>query len=469
MQERYKKLGKNTLLVFLGKAGSSIIGLLMLPFYTHWLSKGDYGTADLIKTYSYIFSGILSCGLGDAIFVYGKNADNRSRTRYFSSGLLYILVTIILLSLLLAGLHFGGERYGWKGFVFEQSWYILFISASYCLCDYCQAFTRSIDKMQVYSLTGIVHFGTLALFSLFLIPRFSLDGYLYAICFSNLVSAFFSVTASGANKYFSARAFNKEHFLKLARFGLPLVPNLLMWWLISGLSRPVMENYLGLEALGIYAVAGKFPSLLLSISVLFSTAWTITIMEEFGKPDFNEFFNRTVKMLFFFTTLGACILSALSKVIIAVFADSSYFEAWKYVPVLTLANAFQCFSTYVGGIFSAMKASKYYLYRSIWAAAVSVIATFAFIKLWGIQGAAIAVAASYFVMGVLSVYYAWKYIDQMKIGWYILLTILVIVVVIDPPLYFSIPSYLLIVSLICLLSRDCMHPLFKFLLHPSGQ
>ena len=43
MQDRYKRLGKNTILVFMGKAGSSLVGLLMLPFYTHWLSTDEYG------------------------------------------------------------------------------------------------------------------------------------------------------------------------------------------------------------------------------------------------------------------------------------------------------------------------------------------------------------------------------------------------------------------------------------------
>ena len=36
MDIRYKKLGKNTIVVFIGNAGSRIISFLMLPFYTHY-------------------------------------------------------------------------------------------------------------------------------------------------------------------------------------------------------------------------------------------------------------------------------------------------------------------------------------------------------------------------------------------------------------------------------------------------
>lgn len=41
---------------------------------------------------------------------------------------------------------------------------------------------------------------------------------------------------------------------------MPLVPNNIMWWLVSALNRPVMEIYLGMEAIGLFAVANKFPS-----------------------------------------------------------------------------------------------------------------------------------------------------------------------------------------------------------------
>lgn len=42
-------------------------------------------------------------------------------------------------------------------------------------------------------------------------------------------------------------------------YSMPLVPNNIMWWLVSALNRPVMEIYLGMEAIGLFAVANKFP------------------------------------------------------------------------------------------------------------------------------------------------------------------------------------------------------------------
>ena len=56
---KYSRLGKNILLVFIGNVGSKLIGLLMLPFYTRWLSVEDYGVTDVISVYVSFFLGIV--------------------------------------------------------------------------------------------------------------------------------------------------------------------------------------------------------------------------------------------------------------------------------------------------------------------------------------------------------------------------------------------------------------------------
>lgn len=462
MQERYKRLGFNTFLVFIGKAGSSIIGLLMLPFYTHWLSADEYGTTDLISTYAAILMGIMTCCIADSIFIFPKDADENGRTKYYSSGYFFAAAMTVLVSLLVAALHFGGKSMGWKGILFERTWFIFAFAVCQFIQAYSQSFTRSIDKMRVYSLTGVVNTGSIALFSFYLLPHYGLNGYLYAMIFANLLSTGFTIIASGSYRYISLRGYDKESLIVLLKYGIPLIPNGLMWWIVNGLNRPIMEANLGLNALGLYAVANKFPLLLSTLVGIFSTAWSITMLEEFGKPDFNAFFNRTIKMLFYVAIIGACILTTFSKLIIFIFADAAYFEAWRYVPVLTLSIVLQCFSGTIGGVFTAEKKSKYFFYSSIWGAISSVFATYVFIKLWGLQGAAMAIAFSFFIMSIVRLKYAWKHINQIKLWWYItvllLYIVLIIIVLYDAPLYINIPLYLIIITIISYLSMDVIRP-----------
>ena len=462
MQARYKRLGLNTFFVFVGKAGSSIISMLMLPFYTHWLSTDEYGTTDLINTYAMILMGLISCGIADSIFVFPKNAGKDERTKYYTFGYIFVAFTTIVCATVFYLLCLIGTKYNWSGVLYERLWFVLAFAICQFLQQYSQFFTRSIDKMKVFCFTGIMFTGSTALFSFFLLPSYGLDGYLYALILSNIFSTLFTILASKSYLYLSFITFEKRYLLEMLKYGFPLFMSGLMWWFINSLNRPVMEANLGLAAVGIYAVAGKFPSMLSILINVFGTAWSITVLEEFGKPGFNRFFNRTIKMLYFMMIVGCCLISAFSKVIVSIFAADSYYEAWKYVPVLTLSIVMQLLATNVGGVFMAEKKSKYFLYSNIWGALTSVFVTYVCIVIWGLQGAAIAVAFSCFIIALTRIIYAWKHINEMPVKWYCAMTtlcvIFIITVLTDLPTFINVSAFVTLLVVACLLSRDVLLP-----------
>lgn len=85
---------------------------------------------------------------------------------------------------------------------------------------------------------------------------------------------------------------------------MPLVPNNIMWWLVSALNRPVMEIYLGMEAIGLFAVANKFPSVFSSVFAMFAVSWQISVMEEYGKDGYSQFFNKVFRIVILLIDFG---------------------------------------------------------------------------------------------------------------------------------------------------------------------
>lgn len=73
--DKYSRLGKNTLLVFLGNAGSKLIGLIMLPLYTRWLSVDDYGLTDILNVYVSLLLGVVTCCIAESLFIFPKGVD----------------------------------------------------------------------------------------------------------------------------------------------------------------------------------------------------------------------------------------------------------------------------------------------------------------------------------------------------------------------------------------------------------
>lgn len=398
---RYKRLGKNTLLVFLGNAGSRLLGLLMLPLYTRWLGPQEYGTVDVVNTYAMLLVSVVVWCIADAIFVIPKNGTEDEKKAFYTTGWLFSVLGFALTAIVFYILDAIFRTSGIENSFASNLWFIYFIMLGTFLQQYTQQFTRCIDKMVVYSVTGIVHTFFLALFSFVFIPRHGVEGYIIAYVIAYVLSAAYSFLFSGSYKYLVLSKINKRSLITLLKYSIPLMPNTAMWWLVSGLNRPLIEANIGMEANGILAVANRIPGIIGMLFTIFSNAWIISMMEEFGKKDFVRFFNIAVRCVMFPSIFASIILSFFMKPLIMLLADSAFIEAYKYAPIAIMAVVLSNYSSLIGGVFAAKKQSKYFFYSSLWAALTSVVFMLLLIPPFGLYGATISMCLSY-IAAILS-------------------------------------------------------------------
>lgn len=415
---KYKRLGSNTVLVLIGNIGSKLIGFMMLPFYTKWLSTSDYGAFNLIVVYAGLLQGIVSLCISESIFIFPKGVDKKEQKEYFSSGLFIIFINIIITGLIFLSLKLIFSSNNNNAFI-QYIWVIYGFVVTTLLQSYSQQFVRSIDKIKVYSYTGIVLTFSIAILSFILIPKFGLYGYLIAQLFSNIISTSYSFILSKSYHYFSVNLIRKAKFKEMLNYSIPLIPNSVMWWVIGALSTPVLNHYLGLNAIGIFSVAGKFPGLLTTLFGIFAISWQISVLEEFTKEGYKEFYNKILKIIFAGLSFISFFITIFSKHIIQVMADERYFEAWKFIPLLTIGVLFSSLSSFVGMNFSAARKSKYYFYSSIWGALTSITLNFILIPRIGLWGATIAIVLSNVSMALSRIIYSWKYVKIVSLSYYI--------------------------------------------------
>ena len=111
-----------------------------------------------------------------------------------------------------------------------------------------------------------------------------------------------------------------------------------------------------------------FRSVFSSVFAMFAVSWQISVMEEYGKDGYSQFFNKVFRIVILLMILASCLISILSPLIISVFANENYYESWRFVPVLSLSSVFMAISGMAGSNFSATKESKYFFYSSVWGA-----------------------------------------------------------------------------------------------------
>lgn len=417
---KYARLGKNTALVFIGSAGSKLMNLLMLPFYTRWLTVADYGSVDLISTYSGLLGVVVSCCIFEALFIFPKDKSNEEKRNYFSSGIGFWVVGSTICALICCAIKGFGYRGGWSGFIYDYMWWIYVVLIVSYIQSLVQQFIRAIDKMVVYSVTGIVQTASTIALSFLLIPKGGVAGYVLSIILANVVALAYSLLHSGAYRYFNLRNMNRADLMSMLRYSVPLIPNGLMIFLMNSLNRPMLESYAGLTAVGLFAIAGRFPNLLNTVYLIFQQAWLISVLEEAKKPTYEIFYNRMLKLVVVIQSLLAVMLAFIAKWIIELFTTPDFYPAWQYIPLLVVGIIFMNIATFVGSNFAVTRESKYYFYSTIWSGAVSVALNFVLVPLIGIWGACWSMVLSQAVWMGMRIKYSWKMVHITGFRFYML-------------------------------------------------
>ena len=418
MKEQYKRLGKNTLIVFIGNFGTKLISFFLLPLYTRWLTVEDYGTADLISSYAALLLVLVSGCIMDAVFVFPKGESHETQGKYFSTSFGFSAITITLSGIALYGFQLIGGESIFRTYTIAI-WAIMSTSIIQSLT---QQFARSIDKMKVFGATGIVQTLSLFAFSAALIPAHGVKGYIISIAIANLATALFTLIFSGGWRYLSFRLLSRDHLRKMLTYSIPLIPANIMFWLIGTINRPIMESHCGLHIIGLYAIAMKIVSVVGILSSIILSSWQISVLEEFGKETYSDFYNKVIKLFTQLMVIAFFAISVMSPLILKIVTTEEYFGANRYIPMLMLGTIVATFANLVAANFSAVKKSKYIFHSSMCAAATAIILNVLLIPTIGIWGALLAYVLSFSVMALTRVVYSWKLVKLDNIYQYILLS-----------------------------------------------
>lgn len=393
----------------------------MLPFYTKWLSPAEYGTADLITVYTTFLFCIFSCCIQDSIFIYPKGKNFEKQRKYFSSGFFFILSSLLVLALVFFVIYHFFRELPWLSFFNNYIWYIYVYIAVFLLQSYFQQFTRAIDKLVMYSLNGFFLVIITVIASVLWIPKYGVIGYVLAQIAGFGGAAFLLFFFGGFYAYLSFHDIRKKYLLQMLNYSIPLIPGLIMLWVLNALNRPLLAKYVGMTELGIFVIAMKFPVVLNTGFSMFGNSWQISVMEEFKKKDYSQYYNRILKVAFSIALFVAIILTVISPLAFHCFIDSRFHSGIQYIAVLMLWFLFSFTGMLIGTNFSAAKRSKYFLISSIVSMCSALIGNIVLIPFLGVWGAVWSLALSALVITVVRVFLASRYVKMKQISYYAVL------------------------------------------------
>ena len=193
------------------------------------------------------------------------------------------------------------------------------------------------------------------------------------------------------------RKIKKPTVIKFVKYSIPLIVNSISWWLVMSSDKYILKFFMGNDAIGIYSVSQKIPSLLITITGLFMTAWQISSIDGFGSEETNSFYSSVYSKFNEMQIVVVAILIVGNRILCSFLLSKSFYQGWIYVPVLLLANIFYANGSFLGSVYTAAKDTVGALRTTLVGAIINFILNILLLPSLGIMGVCIATTVSYYI------------------------------------------------------------------------
>ena len=281
---KYRSLISDTIVFGIGNFTVKIVYFLLMPLYTLALSTEEFGIADLLTNALALVMPILTLSISDAVFRFTIDKDCQP-SALLSNGFKILSYSYLLVSFiaLISFVLFELPNY----WILFAIWYI-FDSLKLLFAQY----TRALGKVWHFSINGIIG-SVVLLISTFIfvyLLNWGINGYLLSFIFADITSVFYLIWASpiicSIRNHFS----NNILLKKMLLYSLPLIPNMLSWWLTNISSRYIIAAFCGLSVAGLFSAASKIPAILNIFTSIFQQSWQFASVKEYQESEKSSFF-----------------------------------------------------------------------------------------------------------------------------------------------------------------------------------
>ncbi len=332
------RLLKHTMIYGFGNIIGKMIGFLMIPVYTRYLTTIDYGCIELLSLVSSILYIVLSCGMGVAIFkyyaIYKVEVDKKeliSTAFIFSCCITCFVVCLLIPARRLISI-----------FLFGSPTNVLYINlilltAVFEICAIVPlAYLQVREKSFLFTLVTLMRLLVGFVLNIYLIVFLKMG--VYGVLLSGLITAVIAliglviVTSINAGFNFS---FNKLG--KLLIYGLPVVPAGISMFIVNFSDRFFLNSFCDLGQVGIYSLGYKFGSVIgFLITQPFMLIWPPFLFSVEHNKDAKRIYARVFTYFTVVIISFGFILSLFIKDIIHLITGPGFLDSYKIVPIIIL-------------------------------------------------------------------------------------------------------------------------------------
>jgi len=339
MYEVLKRFSKHSAIYFAGSVLNRLALFLLLPLYTNYFSPEEYGKLELIfvtVAFIRVFLGML---LGHSVlrffFEYESEADKKSlvgTSLFFSlTWCAGLTLVIMYFSENLTLLVFGADN--------SKSLFILGFSVMFfeVTSEIPLAFLRAKEHSMYYVLTSFLQLVLRITLNIYMVVFLGLG--IPGVLTGNLLSAAIVwALLVGITLRYSGLVFDFSKLKKIFRYIYPLEIESVPGIVLVNADRFSLNFYSTLKVVGIYALALRFGMILQTlISEPFQANFGPFRFLIMNRDDAKEIYARILTYYLYFVMILGLIITLYSMEVIEVMSSHQFRDAYKVVPIISLA------------------------------------------------------------------------------------------------------------------------------------
>ena len=399
-----KDLAKNTAIVSIGKICTQLITFLLLPVYTAVLSNEEYGVVDLLNTLTSLLLPIVTLQIEQGIFRYliDCRENNEKQIKLITTIIRFMIIqSIACIVIFLCVSPFIHNEY--KYFLMANLLMGIFSSLLLQIC-------RGLGDNATYAIGSFITGAFTVLLNVIFIVAFRWGAYgmLGATAISNFICAVYIFLKRKIYKYIKPKQFDKKILKEIIKYSVPLIPNMISWWIVSASDRTIISAVIGIAQNGIYSAANKFSGVFTTLYSVFNLTWTESASININSEDRDEFFSKILDFVIRFFGCLCLGTIAVMPFVFNILINEKFAEAYYQIPILILGSVFNILVSFVGSIYVAKKLTKEIAKTSIIAAVINIFVNIVLIKSIGLYAASISTVIAYALM------FIYRWIDVKK-------------------------------------------------------
>ncbi|WP_299259064.1 oligosaccharide flippase family protein [uncultured Aquimarina sp.] len=406
-----EKLLKNSLIYTLFTLLQRGLGFFLLPLYTIYLSKDQYGVLSILMAAVPFFVLIAGLSLrGSTSFYYYKHKEEEQYLRKllgtsFSFLLIFALVLTSFLFLakdLLIQVFF-------KDIEFYPYLFLAFLSVFFQPAYfYYQSYLKAKQKASVSAGLDFLYFSVLISLTLVFVIIFKMqsEGVLLSLATANFLMMVITLI-----KFSKEISYSLDFSIlrKVLKYALPILPHNLFSWAMNLADRIILNALTTLEMVAVFDIGSQIGKLVNMITLGVNSAYSPWFFEQVKMNEKSkQRLADTAEKIVFFYVFCAIVVSWLAPEVIFIISKNKYPTSWQVVPLIALAFVVNGFYFCFSNVFFLDK-TKILPLLSLFGALVNIGVNYMLIPRYGFIGAGLASLSSKLLFCTLAYYVSQRF------------------------------------------------------------